>query len=761
MPLPTLADMVKRKKGVGLFQTGPEESQTLAQRVGAPTATSPLLAQGLGANPDQAKMAGSSANLNKSIVDAVSPDKDLATAQKRQQERQLKTQEEMQKTQQAQSLANLQNLGSRLSTLVVQSLGAGTGSATPTADSQKLSDILTDKSLLPEAESLTNKALSGTATQEELSRLAPMLGLTPTATADQIGQKIESLKADAAATIGGAAGTATSDTVTLGQLKPEDMAAIGFGSLGDLEGVLGLGAGEAAGLTVKQLQDRVAALGRENFSQVQQLQDVAGDPNRSQPERDEAIRRLRELGAVGVRATEADYGKLNQEVQGAGQVTFMGETHSLSDILSDEFLSSSVKAYLEDPNYARQLKAESPSLANFIDTNRAALEEASKALGEDVGQLAQTQAANASLGNPGGIPVDAAVNQAIFGDSWGNGFSAAPLEKTNFHRMLEDKALSESFKVSYSSLVGDIAKIDPEMARQFAGLTVQELSDAGLTTPEAIASYKEYLDDARQLQMAPTDEMAIEAAVGSLDDMNELLKQARDIENSGLSDVTLDNPLLDILDPDGNGVVDDPAAVRQRLAEMAPVLTPQDMAGGRPVLNPRDMLGKLQDQMTAGNFGLFEQIRSYMADGQVDQGEAAQLASGPTSTAELIQIADRLRATPETKASLQEAIRGRISTEEMSKLTSAYGPFDPEQLVKAVRGGKATPQQVDAFKALSTLIMQKANNPANPYEGEFYKKLRSVFLSGSTTTQSDTGVTSSKPKTSADRQQVKSPFKDI
>lgn len=724
MALPTLADMITRKKGTGLFQTGPEETQSLAAKLGVQTPTSPLLAQGIGANPDQTKMIGSSANINKVITEAVSPDKDLATSMKRQQERQAKTWEEMQKQQQATSLANLQSLGSRLSTLVVQSLGAGQGSVTPTADTTKLSAILTDQAQLPEAESLTNKALSGTASQEELARLAPMIGLSPSASAEQIAQKIESLKADSAASIGGAAGAATSDTVTLSQLKPEDMAAIGITSLGELDGLLGLSAGEASQMTVKQLQDRVAALGRENFSQVKQLQDVANDPNRSQPERDEAIRRLRELGSAGVRATEQDYAKLNQEVQGASQVSFMGETHSIQDILSDEFLSSAVKAYLEDPNYARQLKAESPSLASFIDGNRAALEAASKALGEDVAQLAQTQAANASLGNPGGIPVDAAVNEAIFGPNWNGGFSSAPLEKSNFHRLMEDKSLSEAFRVSYSSLVGDLAKASPDMARQFAGLTVQQLSDAGLTTPEALANYKEYLDTVQTLQSAPTDEMAIEAAVGSLDELNDVLAQARAIEMSGLSEVAIESPLLDALDPDGNGIIDNPAEVRARLQQLSPALTPQDMAGRRPLLDPKDLLNKVKDQLTAGNFGLYDKIRGYMDDGGVDAGEARELVNSPATLDELIRISKSIRVGPEASSVIVGSLQSKADKQAFDDVLGLAGqPINLVELSTRVQTNKASPTEVDQLNTLKDILSKKRDEATNEYSRKAYSTL--------------------------------------
>lgn len=126
--MPTLADKINKNKSIlktskGLFETTNESIMSKIQKSGmAPGAgSSPLAASGLGVSPDQAKMAGSSAQMGAVIRESVSPQ----AGERRAQERMFETEEERQAKQKAEKLSNLELLGSRIGGIVNNIISEG------------------------------------------------------------------------------------------------------------------------------------------------------------------------------------------------------------------------------------------------------------------------------------------------------------------------------------------------------------------------------------------------------------------------------------------------------------------------------------------------------------------------------------------------------------------------------------------------------------------------------------------------------------
>lgn len=703
--MPSLSDVLKVNGQ--LIKSNEEGARTLKQAANPTVTESPLAAAVGGASKDAAKMAG---------TQKVSGLVTTADSERKRQDVAPTVAPSKQKL--LQTLNPLSNLPPQIQASVASVLAGNSAKANPTlpsVDDSLLQSALTNGADATTAKSLTSKALSGQATPSELAELAPMIGLRPTASPEEIATKVKSLsKGDLG--LGDSIAKQIPDTVNLSTLTPQQLTEAGI-SLSETAQALGVSETELRGLSMADLREKVSALGRADFGEVTRLQQIASDPNRNASERSEAISRLRQLGASGVRSTEEAFQRLEDSVAKETTVALGGQQIPVSEILDDEFLSSQVNAYLQDGAYADKLKQDQPQFADFIEANRSALEQASKALDSSAKQLSETQVSNQKMANPGGVQLNESLLKLIY-PKWGE-FSATPLPPTKAHDILT-KYKDTDFAQTYGDLLNDLGTNDPVMAQSMLSLSEDDLKSAGLLSKAAMQDYATYLQSARTIDRIPTDMTAIAELFGSdADEFEDLVAEAQLLERSGFLDGNIDSQLLEILDPDNDGKLASPEEVKAQLKALYGSKLPRDFASGQEPPSLSSQIKDLRAAMEVGKQGLLGQIRPYLEDGFVDEKEANEMARTLTLP-ELMQA----------KAALKGKGKGSITGTAAATLSNAIQKIQEEEwggklLNMSYRSDRTTAAPSSQEYAQQRNILDRAIQGADTVEEQkHYRKLR-------------------------------------
>ena len=544
--MPTLLDKIKAgttlvKRGNQLFDLVNESTTTQAQRQGIPLAgtVSPLASADMGANQDQAKMAGSSAQLQNVERQAVRPSFSQRQVEEMKQARTEPSALEKKRQEQA---ASLSQFGDRIGGIVKQATSRMVADATKAASAavplslneETWNNLDLDQTTKDSLKPAMVHALAGTASPEELTSLAAGLGLSPTATKEQIAARINDFRQTPQNTIISSLQSVLPDQLTVGQLSEGEINALGFASKEQLASSLGLAPEEINNKSIQDLQSAVSSLQQSDYSSVKLLQTMASDPNLSPAARTEAQNALRQMGIAGVTATEEDFNKLNERVQSADKLDVAGTKVSVNELLSDPFISSMVKAYFSDVEYAKHLKETEPELAAFIEQNKTALADASKDLKADVASLAETQAKNAAYSKTSdGIPISDDINKVIYGEEWGK-FSSVPLTESSFYSIANSKDLSHEFRTNYVDMMTNLAKSNPSLAKQFSLYSFDQLKAAGLNTADTMLAYKSYVNQVTSFNKMSDPVQAIQTLFPDINSLNQTITQSLALTKAGL-----------------------------------------------------------------------------------------------------------------------------------------------------------------------------------------------------------------------------------
>ena len=761
--MPTLLDKIKGniqqvKRGTQLFDVVNESVTNQATRQGMPAGgvVSPMMAAGMGVSEDQAKMAGSKAQLDNVQRQAIDQSQQQARVEERKQARTEKTAEEQQKATQAQSLAQF---GSNVQQIIKNATAKAVSAASTTPASlntdvlkAKIPDEARYNELLP----LITKALAGNATAEELAKLAnaPELAIARGTTPDEIQKNVvaalEAFRTTQSAAIIANAQQAFPDKLLVKELSDSDIQSLGFSTREEMLSTLGLTASD--NLTLQDLQTAVANLQNANYSDVRALQEAANDPNLSPAARQEARNRLRELGTSGARATEDDFNKVNQAVQSADKLTIDGKEWTVDELLSDKGLSAVITNYLNNAEYAADLKLASPELADFIEKNKTALAEASKALASDVKDLAKIQSDNAALGkghqaaDGSAVTISDDFNRAIYGSNWGT-TTGTPLEATEAHRILQGN-YDPQWQQAYSDLLTTLAKSDPALARTFANYTYDELVKAGLTKDvNALSRYKEYLTQSKSYASNPDTEQAIRSIFPTIDGkngINELLNKVKLLNASGLGP-KIDSGIIAILDPDGNGQVDmndknKLAAIKKALdALLLPngsAITPDKLVNGKAP-NLTEMVKALEDAVTiAEGSSSYSQFASALTDdktpGKVSAEEITGIMGQAGNAATLQSLYDTLNKsgimTPEANTAITKQLQDMTKKEEISSINQLLGTtFSNETDLNSYIQRLTNPNDLNSLASRISKLASESKPPVKAELESLYKLINDRF----------------------------------
>ena len=282
-----------KQGSTGLTETSKEELQSLATQAGMPTTpSSPLSAEGIGANADQAKMVGTPAANTSAIRLATREDAQLSTAQRQEQARTQASADEQQKQIDALKLGGFGSLGDRVQQLATSMLNGQVQSqgAALSVDSAKVESSLAPGADQVETTDLLTKVGNNTITNDELTKLAANLGITNAADVGSLKDTIknnfmaqsEQVQQYTAQTIG--------DTIMVNQLSPAQLGDLGFASMADMAAALGTDEAALSGMNLAQLQQQFGANRLENYASAQRAQKVLADPSTSRAERQQALK---------------------------------------------------------------------------------------------------------------------------------------------------------------------------------------------------------------------------------------------------------------------------------------------------------------------------------------------------------------------------------------------------------------------------------------------------------------------------------------
>jgi hypothetical protein len=435
-------------------------------------------------------------------------------------------------------------------------------------------------------------------------------------------EKINQLYESAVTSIGrGAAGSIDDD------LNVDDLIATGQFEYDkpQLSALLGVPEDQLGKLTVGQIRDEVTKLQQEEFSRSSLAGKQAVSSQLGAAERGLARQQGRELSQTGVRATEADVQKLEDQISNADQVQFAGKTYKVDDLLRDETISGIISEYMNsspDSDIRKHIDQDEPALKQFIDNNQAILSAAAEHLSTGATGFQGIQEFNKGLQNFGTVQVAPEIAAAVIP---GYGELQAQKVDTASVPLLDkiQKVGSEGATKIGSELNAQITK-DPGFANEVKDLTRDDWDKLNIEGDgRPWQNYKKIIDQNKVANEATAPEEIISQLFNDVSDPKEL---SRIVNQDYVMDVLgnkggINNRgLITLVDTNDDGVVDDPSTMKNTLMGLNPKLSLKETVEQGRVPYARRTLGKppvLHDE----ELSLFQKLGNATKDGRVDGNE--------------------------------------------------------------------------------------------------------------------------------------------
>ena len=683
----SLFDQIKQnaklvKRGSQLFEAAPDSLANQVKRQGGlpGSVVSPEAAAGLGLTQDQAKMAGSGAQLQKAIRESVEPEKQLA---RQAPVRMTQTESEQAAKARAEQMGRLEGLGTRVGGLVQNYIKEAAESqavqlAKPKADMAKIKN---DFPSLTEAQLAKVQAAIETNTIDaELWTIFPQAKSADeltTALAKYNSAQKELVTTNLKNTFG--------PNVTLAQLKPDDYAALGLQGLGDIASILGRPESELRSMSIDEFQSAISNITQQDFDKVEELSRIANDAFYPANVRESAQAELRTLSSTGVQATEADVNRLNESIQSADTITVGDEEMTVAELLSDEGMTSVVASYLDDVkgDYQALIKEQFPALSAFIEQNKQALKKAADNLASSVKTSANIQQSNAKIerATDANVPMTD-FNKMAFGPDYDPTKPTNTdwsLRKTEAHKVLdpETKEFSSEEKTEYAKFLNDMARVNPDLLKSgYMNLNAAQLRakvPAGMSFRDYLRQTSDYQTNVKNLaDPSLSPERAIYSAFGddSGDNFRNFVDNYRQYALSrelGYADIPEgQKAILNVLDgamADGRVDAAELAGVRDKLAGFL-------QSGYRIEDNKSlfDMVKDVGNSLTANTVGV---LWNLVKDGVVSADDAAQIVE-LKETDQISRLYDKLGAKGLT---VEGGVQERIGSTLVNKMEQDIGQF--------------------------------------------------------------------------------------
>lgn len=677
------------RQGTQLGRTSLEEASARAGQPVRPT--TPMGAAGLGVGADSLKMAGSRANVAAAQRQALQPSETerLQDVLRRTSFQREETAEEKTKREQAARLGGLTSLQGRVQDLMVNQYKAvkavDEANALPliTADSiGKIHPELssTQRSRLAEIlQDISNKeAPAGMTITDAYIEAYDILGIKGTDRATP--KTITDLIAGATQSIGEAAAAGIENTLIITE---DALSAMGTSSA-ELAPILGMTPDALLKLTTDELVTRVNNTKQDQFSRVEALRRIVSDPNVGAAERQAAQEQLIGLGYAGVSATEAGVQRLTDEIDDANTVTIGGQTVSVSEALSDKFISGFIKSYLDGDAATRdQMAEEYPQLVQFINTNKDALQTLANQMDTSITDFFKLQDDARKIGNVAG---GNKLNDDVLSD-WGLPTStntAFVSELPTSPPILSYLDAATTNPVQVQTITQDLNAIASLEGNDYGGVmaaikdsSIEDLKAIGFT--DNSTAYTDYVSTVRLVVNSDTEESILSAIFGDMDykSIKDELATIRNYEKLGLLKEV--DPIIDILDANKDGKIDEPADIKQAFLSMTakdgrPLTVKEILAAGKKVNDPGFNPTSIRDRLT----GLKRKVdgsdtttpgikfKEYFKDGVFDDKDIAALeAKGLDFNTKIDTIEELMKTgvpgTDSLRSILDQAIDRRIT----------------------------------------------------------------------------------------------------
>lgn len=619
------------RTGTQLGRTSLEEASARAGQAVRPT--TPVGAAEMGVGPDSAKMAGSSANVAAAQRQALQPAETerLQDVLRRRTLAREETAEERAARGRGAQLGGLTSLQTRVQELMQQQLNsAKRASEVLSAPRITADDILQKRPELPRASAerlatILQDLSVKQSTAAQVAEAYEILGITGTEEATVA--VLQDLIPKAGQQIGEAAAEGISDALLITEPALNQM---GYTSE-ELAPLLGMTAEQLLTLTTGELVARVNSVQRESYSRVEALRKVVNDPNVGAAERQAAQEQLTALGYAGVSASEASVQRINDLIQDANTVEIAGQEISVSDALSDKFISSMIKEYIDNPtgDIAQDMIENYPGLVSFIEDNKDDLKAHTDKMTENVTDFIQLQAdVAAQRVSRSGTNIDS----SYFPDH--EGFH------TDVPKMsaIVEHANERDYTGQVTTSMNRIAAISSDGVDSLKEASDEELMESGFYDNSEV--YSDYVETLVKLSSDGTQQGILESIFGdmALEDfkaLNEEIKKARHYEAAGLlSDL---DPIIDLLDSDGDGTLDSPDQLKasflsQYSTDGKPITIKDLLASGRKVdsldMNSlRNSLTEIRRNIKGEGSDLITKFGQYFEDGKLDEDEIEKLKS--------------------------------------------------------------------------------------------------------------------------------------
>lgn len=671
----------------------PTELQSLSSKAGRTAApTQPMESAVIGGNPDQAKMAGSSANLQKSTQLSTESKQELPTYLRQLTGTRSLTETEQERMGRAQNMGQLNSLEGRVESMAQAAAAATpTGTATLSVNDPALVSKINDPVTRATAHDLLAKVAAGTATGVDYAALAPLLGYDAPTDAKSLTDISNDIKAvylsDPAKSIGKAAASGTPDELFVGSLNPQEL---GFENFSELAALLKMPAGtDFTTFTIRQLTDQVAKIQAEEYSRTSSLMRLLSDPNVGAAEKEAARAQLSQLGATGILSAEADVSNLAEQADNINSVKIGDETFTISELLSDKHITGIVAGAIEDPAKLAALKETQPGLADWIETNKTGLEKIVGKIDPAIKVLGDTVTANNKLATPdGATKVSDNAMTILFGAGWKTTLNT--LTPPPIYAALSDTTIPIAARQSLTNLINTLAN-HPEDLTYLKGLNQKDLSDKGLLSAEGITKYANYLNSSQVLAgfdpatTAPESVLSTVFGTDNMGDLSQIVAQVKLLNDTNLGD-DLSGGLLDILDKNHDGVIDDIGTIVETAQSFFSGKSVKDLlkgADGTPdVADGQGLLKAIRTSIsTAQQDPLYINYvanKGVLADGKIDDADVGRLKDAPLPDLEAmiakgVPGASKLQSIIDSKAGSEVS---RLLTEKQIFPTELNATFE-------------------------------------------------------------------------------------
>lgn len=585
------------KTSSGLKEVTGEDLATRANSLGlSATPTNPLSAAAIGANPDQAKMAGTAANKGAALRESVSQDKELSTFQRTKQDK----------------LVSSEPAHGRLNELTQKALGwsgslnertevaKAAAFQTATAQLKPTLNVEAWKAAKPSATTdaqwnSATQALSrfaeGKATDQDFIEVSKALGKAQVKAEDLLPYIAGGEKQ-----IADAIAAAAPDKISTKQLLTEE-------EMQQVSELLNLTKEEIAALSVQDLQKTVDQKVDAEFSNAQVLLASAFDTNASPAERATARNMLRESGTTGQRMLEDRMAELGEDVEAATTITVAGKEMALEDAFKDETVQGLVKRYFDEPAFKESLKKSEPELFAAIQAQEAEFKRFSDTLPAQLKSYTDKLETNkkANQTQDGRTLPDSLMSMLV--PNWGTSqLEGYKLPKV-FETLKNPNLAAEAMVVENS--LKSLSTTFPDIVKTISNYSYDELKKAGLTTPEGAESFRRNVVTKKITESASpkaSPALYLQQVFGADESaLMEQLKKARNMVASGIASRDAVN-LMSILDNNKDGKMDDLDDVNKRVKSYLGNYSDPRIIGALGSPNPMDLLNRISNTTPGGMY---------------------------------------------------------------------------------------------------------------------------------------------------------------